>query len=82
MATDYDSQPIPPAHKSNSRTDMPQTRGNWAGTVAMSGSTRLKERERTSFLEMAFGEFLPGFDIPESSQDDFPQVETIDFYYG
>ncbi|EFX83636.1 hypothetical protein DAPPUDRAFT_100258 [Daphnia pulex] len=31
---------------------------------------------------MAFGEFHPGFDIPESSQDDFRQVGSTDFYYG
>jgi hypothetical protein len=42
----------------------------------------LWQRQRISFLEMAFGESLPGSDIPESSQDDFRHVETIDFYYG
>jgi hypothetical protein len=42
----------------------------------------LSQRQRISFFEMVFGESLPGFDIPESSQDDFWHVETIDFYYG
>ncbi|EFX65996.1 hypothetical protein DAPPUDRAFT_332619 [Daphnia pulex] len=31
---------------------------------------------------MAFGESLPAFDFPESSQDDFRHVDMIDFYYG
>lgn len=42
----------------------------------------LTDHQRISFLEMAFGDFHPGFDIPESSQDDFLQVGSTDFYYG
>jgi hypothetical protein len=41
----------------------------------------LTNLQRISFIEMAFGEFHPGFDIPESSQDDFRQVGSTDFYY-
>jgi hypothetical protein len=38
-------------------------------------------RQRVSFLEMAFCKSLPGFDVPECSQDDFRRVDSLDFYY-
>ncbi|EFX69287.1 hypothetical protein DAPPUDRAFT_113794 [Daphnia pulex] len=42
----------------------------------------LLSRQRITFLEMAFGESSPDFNVPECSQDDFRRVDSIDFYYN